>query len=100
MVLVNYAAPLAEIDAALADHSDWVSRHYESGDFIASGMRSPHTGSVIIARAMPRGKLDAILATGPFALRKLARFEVIEFKALLTVPELVNYADHLTAIPD
>ncbi len=100
VVLVNYTAPLADIDNALADHSDWIARHYESGDFIAAGRRDPHTGGVIIAKPMVRGQLDAILATDPFAIQRLARYEVIEFQALLTIPELANYADHLAPTRD
>lgn len=96
VVLVHYTAPLADVDAHLADHSEWTSHHYDSGDFIAAGRRQPRTGGVIIARAMSRGQLDAILATDPYVVHKVARHEVIEFKALKTIPELADYADHLT----
>lgn len=95
VVLVQYKAPDADVDIALPDHSEWISRHYDAGDFIAAGRRASHGGGVIIARAMPRGRLDAILATDPFTLRKLVRHEVIEFRALCTIPELAKYADHL-----
>lgn len=97
VVLLHYTAPLADIDTALAKHSEWISRHYEAGDFIAAGRRHPRTGGVIIARAMSRGRLDAILATDPFSVRRLANYEVIEFQALHTIPELAKYADHLAA---
>ncbi len=97
VVLQHYTAPLADVDALLPDHSEWISQHYDSGDFIAAGRRHPRTGGVIIARAMSRGKLDAILATDPFALHKVARQEVIEFQALHTIPELAQYADHLAS---
>ncbi|QUH00259.1 hypothetical protein HUO13_05030 [Saccharopolyspora erythraea] len=95
VVLLNYTAPQADIDAWLVDHYEWVTQHYDAGDFIATGHRRPMAGAVIIARAMPRGRLEAILATDPFALHKLTRHEVIEFQALRTVPELARYADPL-----
>jgi uncharacterized protein YciI len=98
VVLLEYKAPEADIDAALADHSEWISQHYDAGDFIAAGRRESHIGGVIIARAMSRGRLEAILATDPFALRKLTRHEVIEFQALRTIPELAKYADHLSPV--
>ncbi|SFP35406.1 Uncharacterized conserved protein YciI, contains a putative active-site phosphohistidine [Amycolatopsis arida] len=88
VVLVNYTAPLQEIDYALPDHAEWLAKHYECGHFLASGRRTPRTGGVIIARPMSRGKLDAILATDPFAVRHLAQYEVIEFSATRTAPEL------------
>ena len=96
VVLLEYTAPEPKIDAALVDHAEWIAEHYDNGDFIAAGNRRPRTGGVIIARAMPRGRLEAILATDPFALRKLCRHEVIEFQALRTIPELAKYADHLS----
>lgn len=96
VVLVHYTAPLAEVDALLADHSEWLAHHQDSGEFIAAGRRPPRTGGVIIARSMSRGQLDAILATDPFVVHKVAKQEVIEFQALRTIPELADYADHLT----
>lgn len=98
VVLVEYTAPASEIDSYLVDHYEWISRHYDAGDFVAAGHRQPRTGGVIIARGMPRGKLDAILATDPFVLHKLARCDVIEFQALRTIPELARYADHLSHV--
>jgi uncharacterized protein YciI len=96
VVLLQYTAPESDIDAQLVDHYEWVTRHYDSGDFIAAGHQIPRSGAVIIARAMLRGRLDAILATDPFALHKLVRYEVIEFQAHRTIPELAKYADPLS----
>ncbi|RZQ63586.1 YciI family protein [Amycolatopsis suaedae] len=87
VVLLHYTAPLEEIDYVLPDHAEWLARQYEHGNFLASGRRNPRTGGVIIARPMLRGKLDAILATDPFALNHLATYEVIEFSATRTAPE-------------
>jgi hypothetical protein len=44
---------------------------------------------------MPRGRLDAILAAGPLAVRHTVRAEVTDFQALRTIPELAKYADRL-----
>ncbi|MEU5691548.1 YciI family protein [Actinosynnema sp. NPDC020468] len=88
IVLLEYTEPLHEVDYSLADHVAWLDRQYEAGNFLASGRRVPRTGAVIIARPMPRGKLDALLATDPFAVRRLARYSVVEFQAGRTAPEL------------
>ncbi len=98
VVLLQYTAPESDIDAQLVDHYEWVTQHYDAGDFIAAGHRHPRNGAVIIASAMSRGRLDAILATDPFALHKLVRYEVVEFQALRTIPELAAYADPLTTV--
>ena len=39
-------------------------------------------------RPMARGKLDAILASDPFCVKHLAKYEVIEFSPTKTAPEL------------
>ncbi|MDV6011547.1 YciI family protein [Haloechinothrix sp. LS1_15] len=84
----TYTAPINEIDYVLPEHIEWLERHYDSGDFLVSGRREPRVGGVIIARPMLRGKLDAILATDPFSYRHLARYDVYEFAATRTAPEL------------
>lgn len=88
VVLLNYTAPIEEIDLSLPEHAEWLAKQYEHGHFLASGRRNPRIGGVIISRPMSRGKLDAILASDPFAARHLARYEVIEFTPTKTAPEL------------
>lgn len=88
VVLSTYTAPIEEIDLVLPDHAEWLTRHYEAGEFLMSGRREPRVGGVIIARPMLRGKLDAILATDPFSYRHLVHYEVIEFSATRTAREL------------
>lgn len=73
--------PLAEVDAQLEAHRAWLDRHYAAGEFLASGPKVPRTGGVILVRAMPRARLDALLADDPFARAGVARHEVIEFLA-------------------
>ncbi len=90
VVLLEYTAPLDEVDYALPDHVEWLKKQYEAGHFLASGRQVPRVGGVIIARPMPRGKLDALLATDPFAVRKLAKCQVVEFQATRTAPELAR----------
>jgi uncharacterized protein YciI len=88
VVLLNYTAPLEEIDQAIPAHIEWLTRQYDEGHFLASGRQNPRTGGVIVARAMERGKLDEILAGDPFALKELAEYEVVEFLPTKTAPEL------------
>ncbi|GDY29958.1 YciI family protein [Gandjariella thermophila] len=99
VVLLTYTAPPADIDRALPDHVDWLTRQYEAGYFLVSGRRNPRTGGVIVARPMSRMKLDAILATDPFAMGELARYEVIEFRATRTAPELATLREPLSETP-
>lgn len=94
VVLSTYSAPREEIDLLLPDHVEWLSRHYDSGEFLVSGRRKPAVGDVIITRPMLRGKLDAILSTDPLSYRGLVHYEVIEFAATRTAPNL-NWVNEL-----
>jgi uncharacterized protein YciI len=88
VVLLTYTAPIEEVDLALPDHVEWLDRQYEHGLFLASGARKPRVGGVIITRPMSQGKLDAVLASDPFAVRHLAKYEVIQFSPTKTAPAL------------
>lgn len=91
VVTITYTAPLQEVDYALPDHAEWLAKQYEAGLFLASGRTDSHDGGVIIARPMPRGKLDAVLATDPFAIQHLVRYDVTAFEATRTAPELTKF---------
>ncbi|MEY7972343.1 YciI family protein [Saccharomonospora xinjiangensis] len=88
VVLLTYTAPLPEIDYALPDHAEWLSRQFELGRLLASGRRADHRGEVLLSRPMSLGTLEAALAGDPLLLRHLAHHEVIEFSATRTGPEL------------
>lgn len=97
IVLLTYTKPLDEIDYVLPDHLDWLNRQYDAGHFLASGRQQPRVGGVILARTMPRGKLDALLATDPFAIRHMARYDVVSFQVTMTAPELARVNEMLAA---
>ncbi|WP_191249131.1 YciI family protein [Amycolatopsis deserti] len=88
IVLIDYTAPVEEVDYYLADHAKWLDRHFKSGEFLAAGRRTPHSGCVIVTRPMPQVKLEAVLASDPIVERRLAQFRIIEFGATRTAPEL------------
>ncbi|PXY21165.1 YciI family protein [Prauserella muralis] len=88
VVLLTYTAPRQEIDYLLPDHMEWLASQYEHGHFVASGRREQHLGEVMVAKPMSRGKLDALLAADPLALAHYAHYEVVEFSATRTCPEL------------
>ncbi|NIH78674.1 YciI family protein [Amycolatopsis viridis] len=88
IVLIDYTAPVEEVDYLLADHAKWLDRHFGAGEFLAAGRRAPHSGCVIVTRPMPQVKLEAVLAANPIVQRRLAQFRIIEFNATRTAPEL------------
>jgi uncharacterized protein YciI len=88
VVLSRYTAPLAEIDALMAEHRAWLAPLYERGVFVLTGRREPRTGAVMIARGLTLEELDATLAEDPFRRAGLLQHEVIEFIASGTHPGL------------
>ncbi|EHR52588.1 hypothetical protein SacmaDRAFT_4402 [Saccharomonospora marina XMU15] len=96
VVLLTYTAPLQEIDYALPDHVEWLAKQYEHEYLLASGRREAHLGEVLLARPMPRGKLDAVLASDPLALANLAHHEVIDFVVTRTAAQLRELNESIT----
>lgn len=87
IALLTYTAPRNEVDYALPEHADWVRSHFSHGLFLVSGKGNGDTDQVILTRPCLRGKLDAVLATDPFVIQRLARYTVIEFSATRTSHE-------------
>jgi len=79
IISLRYVRPLAEVDAHLAAHVEWLKAGYLSGHFLASGRKVPREGGVILARAANRAALDELLAQDPFALAGVAHYDLIEF---------------------
>jgi uncharacterized protein YciI len=86
VVSLTYQASLEAIDDALEAHRQFLDQHFAAGIFIAAGPKLPREGGVILAAGIEREKLDALLATDPFAVQGLARYTVTEFKATRIAP--------------
>lgn len=94
---LTYTAPLERIDALLDDHVDWLTTHYESGTFIASGRKEPRDGGVIIAVGADRADIEQVVATDPFVIGEVCTYRIIEFLATKTAPALADYRQELPA---
>ena len=81
IVSLNYVAPLDALDAAAAEHIAFLDRHYATGTVLASGRKGPRTGGVMLARSGSEEALRAILAEGPFWVKKLATYDIQQFAA-------------------
>ncbi|MCP2259543.1 putative conserved protein YciI, contains a putative active-site phosphohistidine [Streptoalloteichus tenebrarius] len=79
LILLDYRAPLAEIDRLLPAHREYLERHYAAGTFLMSGPRSPRSGGVILAEAEGRDALAAVVETDPFVTAGAATYEIVEF---------------------
>ncbi|MDJ0345274.1 YciI family protein [Streptomyces sp. H10-C2] len=94
---LTYTAPLEQVDAALADHVDWLDRQYAAGTFLASGRKEPRDGGVILAVAADRAAIEDLVAGDPFVTAGVCAYRITEFLATKTVPGLAEYRQQLPA---
>ncbi len=88
VVSLHYLVDLPTAESHLDAHIEYVKRQYEAGVFLASGAKVPRTGGVILATAPDREHLETILAEDPFALAKIARYDITEFNPTMTSERL------------
>jgi uncharacterized protein YciI len=84
---LTYVVPLIEVDRHIAPHMEWVNAGYDSGAFLASGRKEPRTGGAILARG-ERAALEALVATDPFVLAGVAKYDITELVLGRTAPGL------------
>lgn len=97
VILLSYKEPVEEVDYLLPDHTGWLDKQFEEGHFLACGRLRQRPGSVIIAKPMPRLRLDAIMATDPLVVHRRMNYEVIEFDATRTATDLLALNEALSA---
>ncbi len=93
VILLDYTAPLADIDRHMRAHVKFLNAQYASGTFVVSGRRIPRTGGVILARGKSREEIEAIMNEDPFVARGAATFEVVEFNSSQKAPGFEPFAD-------
>jgi uncharacterized protein YciI len=81
VIELTYKVALAQIDAAMAAHMQFLKKHYASGVFLMSGRKIPRDGGIIIATGPGKEAVEAIAAADPFVSGGLADVRVIEFRA-------------------
>jgi len=85
---LTYTAPMDRIDALVEEHVAWLEQGYAEGTFLASGRKVPRTGGIILAVAPNRATLEKFVATDPLSREGVADYEITEFVATRTSPDL------------
>lgn len=93
VILLEYVAPLDEIDRHMKAHVAFLKTCYEGGLFVASGRRVPRTGGVILARARTAEELDQVMSLDPFVRRGLATYTLIGFRTSQYARDFAPFAD-------
>jgi len=81
IITIRYLAPRQEIDAALPAHEKFLQAYFQKKQFLFSGPQVPPTGSIIIANTKDRTSASRIIKASPLVKKKLATFELTEFRA-------------------
>ncbi len=85
---IDYLVPLAQIDALLPAHVEYLDRFYADGTFLLSGRRVPRTGGFILAAGASRSSIETITAQDPFVLHEAARYQIIEVAPTKASPDI------------
>ena len=89
---LTYTVPIAEIDALLKPHLDWLKAGHEAGHFLAWGPREPREGGLIFIRAKDRAEAEALAASDPFMTHGVAKAEMIEWTPRFVGPGLEAFS--------
>ena len=87
VVILSYLKPLDQVDALMTDHVAWLTKGFESGEFVVAGRQNPREGGVILMRG-DAAAVTAIANTDPFVTGGVARAQVIAFNASFVQPEV------------
>jgi uncharacterized protein YciI len=81
IIELTYRASLADIDANMKAHVQFLKKYYAAGNFLVSGRKIPRDGGIIVAVGKSRGEVEAIARADPFCQRGLADVRIVEFRA-------------------
>lgn len=73
-MISTYLKPLAEVDAARADHLSFVAELEEGGFAVTAGRIDPPTGGIILLDVDTEAEAQELIARDPYVLRGLASY--------------------------
>jgi uncharacterized protein YciI len=90
VVDLNYVASLEKIDANMSEHMAFLRKYYKLNKFIASGRKVPRTGGIILVLGTSLEEVEAIINEDPFVTKKLAEYQITEFRTSQVHADLKN----------
>ncbi len=79
IISLTYKSSIENIEKLIPEHTIFLHKHYDSGQFIASGRKEPRTGGIIIAKAAPKKEIEQIITEDPFYIHEVADYAITEF---------------------
>ena len=84
---------MADIEANLEAHRQFLDKYYAAGTFLLSGRKDPRNGGIIIAKANSLEEVQKIIQEDPFHRAKVAEYEITEFLPSKTAADLAQYRE-------
>lgn len=91
LIILTYRKPLEAINKYLKAHRDFLDEGYSNNFFVVSGPKTPRTGGIIFSQLKSRTQLKQILRRDPFAIHKVADYEIIEFEPTKYHPDFLPF---------
>lgn len=88
VLIAKYTKPAEEVDQHLEEHKAWIMRNFEAGRFLLTARQVPLVGGMILARGESEAEMREAIAEDPFFTSGSAEYEVLEFDAVRSTPEL------------
>ncbi len=79
IISLTYKTSLENVERFIPEHNDFLEKHYNSGNFIASGRKEPRTGGIILADAFSKNEVEEIIKEDPFYIHQVAEYDITEF---------------------
>ena len=89
IVDLNYTKPMSEVEKHLAAHRQFLSEHYDRGNFLASGPKDPRTGGIIVA-LVDEQTMKGIIQQDPFYQNQVAEYHITVFSPVLHCDEITD----------
>ncbi len=90
---LTFTAPPEAVEPLVPQHLAWLDEHYAAGDFLASGLKEPPDGGVIIALAAGRATAERLTTKDPFVVADVCTYRITEFTATKTAPALAAHRE-------
>jgi uncharacterized protein YciI len=90
---ISYKTHPSAVEPHAQSHGAWVKKHIASGDFLIAGPKKSGLGGIIVARALDRMKLQALLNEDSFVQADVADYEIIDFASKLAASAITGVTE-------